>query len=319
MPHEEELASSGTRAPPLGETLRAHPGWERLTAFERAKLCCAELVRRGERVPNWQIIRDIIGKGSATDINRAKEAFRREHAEALRALEPVLAGVPDEARQALSELWRAAAALAADRFAAERLRLEEQVRTAREEARAAEAARLAAEASLSRTQEELADERDRRRATEEDGLRWQERAAAAERLAAEAARRLEQERSAFRDAMAERDAALRAALERLEGAEAFALQRIEEARTEAERRLREERRRHEAERADLRRRIEELAEANAALARAETAARTRLTALRIELQRLRRSLVSRLRCGPGRMPTRAALRARFAADPGDAI
>lgn len=83
------------------------PGWAQLTAYARAKICCGEIVRRGQNVPNWLAVREIIGKGSGGDIQRGIADSRKEIAASLKAIESV-AGVPDEVVSLLHGVWIAA-------------------------------------------------------------------------------------------------------------------------------------------------------------------------------------------------------------------
>lgn len=108
-------------APPLttqGDlltTLEATPDWNNLTAYEMTKRCCIELTKRGRRVPSWVSIRNIIGKGSANDINRGKEDFRHEHGEVLRKMGDVK-GVPDALAPHVISLWMTAVDLVRKEF-----------------------------------------------------------------------------------------------------------------------------------------------------------------------------------------------------------
>lgn len=226
--------------PPLEEVLAAHPDWDRLTAFERTKLCCAELTRRGERLPSWSVIRDIIGKGSAQDINRAKEAFRREHAEMLRRLGRAVDGIPDELQNLFVEVWRQALAVARDTLAAETVTLREQLAAFEQRLRLAEAVaeraqKLSdeAEARARELQERLDQETSRANALQDALARADQEM---ERVLA----LREADKAAHAEEAARQRAQLQAALERLEGAEAFALRRIEDARREAAERVAEE-------------------------------------------------------------------------------
>ena len=82
------------------------PDWAKLNAYERTKLACQELTRAGAPIPAWTALRDIIRKGSAGDINRAKKDFRLEHAEALRKMEGFSAdGVPPALTPHILGMW----------------------------------------------------------------------------------------------------------------------------------------------------------------------------------------------------------------------
>lgn len=93
----------------LKTSLEATDGWASMNAYERTKLACASLLRAGESIPSWTVIRDLIGKGSSGDINRAKQDFRFEHAQALRKMEGFDAqGVPDALTPHIVRFWQAA-------------------------------------------------------------------------------------------------------------------------------------------------------------------------------------------------------------------
>ena len=220
--------------PPLAVILASHPGWATMTAFERAKLCCAELTRRGERLPNWAVIRDVIGKGSATDINRAKEAFRREHADALRRLDRAVDGVPEELQAAFREIWALASRRARDDAAVEMARAEAMVRDARALVNRAEDAARMAEARCAALEDE-------RRALEARLAAEREKAAALDGALARADQdqerlraALEEERRQAREEVAAEREKLKSALERLQDMEAFVLRRVVEERAAAE-------------------------------------------------------------------------------------
>ncbi len=51
------------------------PNYARMTAYERALLCCRLLAQAGQEIPGWMQIRQWIGKGSANDIHRARRDF----------------------------------------------------------------------------------------------------------------------------------------------------------------------------------------------------------------------------------------------------
>lgn len=226
--------------PRLEEILSSHPDWERMNAFERTKLCCAEMTRRGERLPSWSVIRDIIGKGSAGDINRGKESFRREHAEALRRLGKAVDGVPEELQAAFVEIWRVAVATARDSLSADLMAVREQLLNAEHRARVAEEDSLRAQALAAEAEARARDAEER---NARDARRMEALHEALARADQETERMLaarSADRDAFAGELARQQEQLKSALERLEGAEAFALHRIEEARGEAAARVAQE-------------------------------------------------------------------------------
>lgn len=92
----------------LVKYLEALPGWETMTAYDRATRCCEELTRQGADLPSWLGIRQLIGKGSGQDINRAKADFRKHQVEAVRQLRGVVKGVPETLAPLLMTLWTTA-------------------------------------------------------------------------------------------------------------------------------------------------------------------------------------------------------------------
>lgn len=100
----------------LSACLEALPNWDHLTAYERAFRCCEELTQRGEDLPSWLGIRQVIGKGSGQDINRAKSDFRKQQVEAVRKMRGVVKGVPEVLAPLLMTLWTTAIKEAGQEF-----------------------------------------------------------------------------------------------------------------------------------------------------------------------------------------------------------
>ena len=115
----------------LSATLWREPVWEQLNAYEMSKRCCAELTKRGQKIPSWMHIRDIIGKGSANDINRGKRDFRQEHANVLRKMEGFVDGIPDAMTPHVLNFWTAAVSLAQERFEEQTTHWQHQVEQAK--------------------------------------------------------------------------------------------------------------------------------------------------------------------------------------------
>lgn len=92
----------------IANTLGGLPGWSNLTAYEMAKLCCAEMTRRGIQLGGWMNIRDIIGKGSSTDINRGIKDFLQEHAQMLYDMKGIVSGVPEQLAPHILGFWKCA-------------------------------------------------------------------------------------------------------------------------------------------------------------------------------------------------------------------
>lgn len=110
--------------------LEATPEWGKLNAYERTKHCCAELTKRGERVPSWIVIRNLIGKGSSNDINRAKNDFRQEHGLTLRNKGDFSRDVPNDVTDQVSNLWVTATNHAQANFEEQIKKLQQQIESA---------------------------------------------------------------------------------------------------------------------------------------------------------------------------------------------
>jgi DNA repair exonuclease SbcCD ATPase subunit len=218
----------------LHATLTATPGWESLNAYEMTKLCCDELTQRGERIPSWTSIRNIIGKGSANDINRGKEDFRREHGLTLRKMSGFIEGVPDALALHILGFWTAAIAHVRQEF-------EEQVAEWQARIERAEAAAAHAEA-----ERDLANNQAKALRGQVDGLQGAmatlqgrvdtERAAReqAERMFESHRQELSGQRDELRAALTHSQDELNSAIMRLEGVEKYTLMEIERTRTEAQ-------------------------------------------------------------------------------------
>jgi DNA repair exonuclease SbcCD ATPase subunit len=100
--------------------LRANPAFDAGSAYVRTKLYCEAITLAGLKIPYWGAIREEIGKGSATDINRGIRDFRTEHAARLAALPTVPPDVPESLAQPLLALWGLALAKATETFEEER-------------------------------------------------------------------------------------------------------------------------------------------------------------------------------------------------------
>ncbi len=62
----------------------------------------------GRKIPGWESMRVIIGKGSATDINRGIREYLEEQGQTLRSLGGDVPGVPEAIHPIISEFWQAA-------------------------------------------------------------------------------------------------------------------------------------------------------------------------------------------------------------------
>lgn len=102
------------------QRLHANPAFDAGSAYVRTKLYCEAITLAGLKIPYWGAIREEIGKGSATDINRGIRDFRSEHAAKLATRPTVPPDVPESLAEPLLALWRVALAEAAATFDEER-------------------------------------------------------------------------------------------------------------------------------------------------------------------------------------------------------
>jgi hypothetical protein len=66
------------------EKCAVHPNYLIERAYGRTQICCAVMIMLGYPIPNWKVIKDVITKGSASDINRGIRDFRAEHVRAVK-------------------------------------------------------------------------------------------------------------------------------------------------------------------------------------------------------------------------------------------
>lgn len=294
------------------ESLRQDPAFDLANAYERTKMYCALLTRHGRKIPYWGAIRDAIGKGSGTDINRGVRDFRVDHARALTAMPAVPPDVPAELAGPLRDIWAAAIAHAQAAFDAARLRLQEAVEqseNARFEAETrlsdAESKAREAEQNAAALQSALADAQ----AARADAMAM---AAAAQDAASASAARLiaadqtfAAERAAFERKIAEM-------VERLDGLQRHALKQIDDARQDFTLRQAQSRADLDAANAAARQAESARAQALADLSAArlsEAALREDVARARAEIERLQRrarqDARDRLRVSRRRQPAEA--------------
>ena len=214
---------------------RQVPGFDGGTAFDRTKIACDVLVKRGEAIPSWERLREIIERGSSGDISKGVRAYRAEHAEMLSKLGGAGQGVPQALGQAFRQLWEQALTTARQEFVA----ATDQVQARLTEAEANTASAVAETARLeSRVRELLAQLE--AAAAAQDALRVQveaERAAKeqAERMFEKNAAEIAAQRDELRDALIAAQEDWRKSLDRLDAERRHAMLQIEEARTKAQR------------------------------------------------------------------------------------
>ncbi len=221
----------------LSATLTTLPDWDTLNAYEMTKRCCAELTKRGQRLPSWTSIREIIGKGSANDINRGKEDFRREHGDGLRKMSGFVKGVPDALAPHILGVWTAAISLVREEFNGQVADWQAQIEraeaavahaeTERDQATSRAAALQGQNAGLQEAIASLQGRVDTERAAREQ----------AERMFESNRHELAGQRDELRAALVHSQQELSAAITRLEGVEKHALMEIARARTDAQDRI----------------------------------------------------------------------------------
>jgi hypothetical protein len=60
--------------------------YEGMNALKLAQHCCEKLAMLGQPLPGWREIREIIGKGSANDINKGKREYQDQQGRKLTQL-----------------------------------------------------------------------------------------------------------------------------------------------------------------------------------------------------------------------------------------
>lgn len=217
--------------------LFASQGWQSLTAYEMTKRVCAELTTAGEKIPSWTAIRDVIGKGSANDINRAKDDFRKDHAETLRKMSGFVEGIPAQLNPIILALWSEAVAAVKSEFAQQELVWQAAIAKANDEA---EQARRELEAARNETAKlgaaleglQQANAALQQQVATEISAKQQ-----AERLFASSSAELASQRDELRNALLQAQAQTADAITRLEGVENHALRQVQEARDEASKKV----------------------------------------------------------------------------------
>jgi len=221
----------------LRATLMSIPVWDSLSAYEMTKHCCVELTRRGQRLPSWMSIREIIGKGSANDINRGKEDFRREHGDALRKMNGFVKGVPEALAPHILGFWAAAISLVREEFDGQVAQWQTQIEHAEAAAAHAEVERDQAVGRVEALQGQVAGLQEAMATLQ--GRVETERAAReqAERMFDSNRQELAGQRDELRAALANSRQELSDAITRLEGIETHSLMEIDRARTEAQKKI----------------------------------------------------------------------------------
>ncbi|MEA9392164.1 hypothetical protein SJI19_16695 [Acerihabitans sp. TG2] len=87
-----------------------------MNALELSQKCCEQLALLGEPLPGWQEIREIIGKGSATDVNKGKHLYQERQGKLLSQLAE-MPGVTEDMVELMMQLRKLAFSVATKSFA----------------------------------------------------------------------------------------------------------------------------------------------------------------------------------------------------------
>lgn len=94
---------------------------DRTTAYELTKIACDAITKSGKKIPSWMVLRSLIGKGSANDINRAKVDYHIELGEQIRNNGQQLSQIPTELVDSFLSLWTVAQNAAYEQYAEARM------------------------------------------------------------------------------------------------------------------------------------------------------------------------------------------------------
>lgn len=216
----------------LAARLEQISGWDRMNAHERTMRCCAEMLKLGIQPPGWEVIRRIIGKGSATDINRAKQAFWTQQGQALQRQGGALPDVPEVLAPHVLGLWQEAVMQARAEFREQTQRFEAQILESSTRIEQLDAAKTDAEQRTATLQSTLDEMTLARNALQEQLADTRTKGEQTTKALLDAQKALIEQREAFHKE-------LTAAIGRLEGVEKHALLEIARARSEAKDRINE--------------------------------------------------------------------------------
>lgn len=225
LPHDREA-----RAARIQALCAEHAQYAAGSAYIRTKILCDVLVKLGESIPSWMVLREHIGKGSSGDITRGVKDFRSEHAELLQRMVGLPEGIPSKLAQPMQSLWQAALAEATAVFDQQRQDFDAQQAEAERIVADALQERDAMASSLALASEkatglQAALEQERERANTERAAREQ-----AERMAEKHIADLTQQRDDMTNVVEANTAELRTLTARLEDERRRALMQIEQAR-----------------------------------------------------------------------------------------
>ncbi|NBA95191.1 DNA-binding protein [Pseudomonas sp. R5(2019)] len=213
------------------------PDWDKMSAYTRTLVCCRELTRCGYALPGWNVLREIIEKGSAGDISRGKTDYQAELATQVSHAEAESVGLnldlPTSISALFEQLWHKAVKEAGLAFGIRKAEIEREL----------EANQVVMENERANAQQAM--EQSNRLSLEihtlkqqlQDALRQctvlQAEKDQTEKLVSEGheAVRFQTERADLIHANAQKE--IKDAVERLEGVENHCLREIERARVEA--------------------------------------------------------------------------------------
>lgn len=208
--------------------------WEHMTAYDRTKIYCDFLVRSGQPLPSWNVIREHIGRGSANDINRAKNDFRVEHGERLREMDSFAAkGVPESISPLVVSLWQAALKEATGNFEKERIKLTHESEQLRHQSDASDKERSEALIKVEQLLMRISSLEETKEALESQVKTEQAAREQAEKMASSLREDMVQQREALDTALNKAQEDLDLAITRLESTERRSMMEIERARQDA--------------------------------------------------------------------------------------
>ncbi|QTP13381.1 DNA-binding protein [Serratia symbiotica] len=89
--------------------------YEGMNALQLAQQCCEKLAMLGQPLPGWREIREIIGKGSANDINKGKREYQDQQGKKLTQLNE-MPGVTEDMVEVMMLLRQKAFDVVSDSF-----------------------------------------------------------------------------------------------------------------------------------------------------------------------------------------------------------
>ena len=214
-----------------------NPAYRSGSAYGRTKIVCKAMSEAGISIPGWAALREVIERGSATDINKGIKDYRDDLSKLLRLFGGGALSMPPALARQVEGLWVEAVAAAREGLKDDVEQWLQQVEVAQAALQATVAERDAAKsvvmegvAEIERLKGWLSTANTRSEAEKEARVQL---AILYEQQASELRVHRQRLEGMVREAAQEREAALK----RLEGAQQHALMQIEEARSQAKRDL----------------------------------------------------------------------------------